>query len=52
MGFINGDIELLYFKIDGIYTPIGCLTSNSFNEEVDMLKRYEVGVPMSISNDK
>ena len=37
MGFINGDIELLYFKIDGIYTPIGCLTSNSFNEEVDML---------------
>ena len=37
MGVFNGDLEVLFFKVDGIYKPIGCLTSNSFNEEVDML---------------
>ena len=37
MSFINGEIRILYIKKDGLYYPIGCLTSNSFNETVDMI---------------
>lgn len=35
--FINGSLKLLYIKWDGEYLPIGCLTSNSFSESVEML---------------
>lgn len=35
--FYRGDIRVLYIKIDGVFTPIGCLTSNPFSEDVDML---------------
>jgi hypothetical protein len=37
MSFINGEIRILYIKKDGLYYPIGCLTSNSFNETVEMI---------------
>ena len=37
MEFINGSLRILYIKIDGVYLPIACLTSNSFTESVQML---------------
>jgi hypothetical protein len=37
MSYINGEIRILYIKKDSLYYPIGCLTSNSFNESVEML---------------
>lgn len=37
MGFIKGVDRILYIKIEGEYLPIGCLTSNSFQESSDML---------------
>lgn len=37
MSNYKGEEQILYFVIDGIDIPIGCLTSNSFNESVDML---------------
>jgi len=35
--FKNGANKLLYLYVDGEYFPIGCLTSNSFSEQSDML---------------
>jgi len=35
--FKNGANKLLYLYVDGEYFPIGCLTSNSFSEQADML---------------
>ena len=35
--FINGSNRILYIKIDETYLPIGCLTSDSFSESVEML---------------
>jgi len=37
MDFINGEIRILYIKRDEVYFPIGCLTSNSFSEGVQMI---------------
>lgn len=37
MAFINGLIRILYFKISGVYIPVGCLTDNSFTENASML---------------
>lgn len=36
--FKNGTYKLLEIKYDGIFYPIGCLTSNSFNEKSDTLE--------------
>ena len=35
--FANGAYKVLYIKVGEVYFPIGCLTSNSFSEEVAML---------------
>ena len=35
--FTNGTERLIYIYINGNYVPIGCLNSNSFSEESDML---------------
>lgn len=37
MEFTNGSLKVLYIKQNGKYLPIGCLTSNSFSESVEML---------------
>jgi len=37
MNYTDGTYKILYIKQDGSYLPIGCLTSNSFNESVEML---------------
>ncbi len=34
---INGTYKILYIKVSGNYFPIGCLTSNSFEETADMM---------------
>jgi len=33
----NGSNKLLYIKKGGTFYPVGCLTSNSFSESVDMI---------------
>jgi len=38
MNFLKGVNRILYIQISGNWIPIGCLTSNSFNEGVDMLE--------------
>lgn len=35
--FINGTNRILYIKWDDVFLPIGCLTSDSFEESVEML---------------
>ena len=35
--FKNGAAKLIYLFLNGEYFPIGCLTSNSFSEESEML---------------
>ena len=35
MEFTNGEDRLLYFKINGAFLPIGCLTDNSMSESSD-----------------
>tara|TARA_R110000803_G_scaffold63443_1_gene124105 strand:- start:1941 stop:2453 length:513 start_codon:yes stop_codon:yes gene_type:complete len=37
MAFINGEIRILYFKVNSVYIPVGCLTDNSFSESAVML---------------
>ncbi len=37
MVFIVGTFRILYIKQDDDYLPVGCLTSNSFQESSDML---------------
>lgn len=32
MAFLKGENRVLFIKKDGVYFPIGCLTSNSFSE--------------------
>ena len=34
---LKGSNRILSFKISDVWTPVGCLTSNSFNETVEML---------------
>lgn len=36
--FKQGKLELLYINQDEVYYPIGCLTSNSWSEQSDMLQ--------------
>ena len=38
MGYINGEIRILYIKVVDDYLPIGCLTSNSFSEGVETIE--------------
>jgi hypothetical protein len=35
--FSNGTYKILYIKAGSVYYPIGCLTSNSFSENIDIL---------------
>lgn len=35
--FLNGSERILYFFINATWVKIGCLTDNSFNEDVDMV---------------
>ena len=35
--FTNGVNRILYLKVDDVYQPIGCLTSDSFSESSEML---------------
>ena len=35
--FIDGAYRVLFLKWDGVYLPVGCLTSDSFSESVEML---------------
>jgi hypothetical protein len=37
MKFYNGTDRILYIKLNGVYTPVGCLTGNSISESVEML---------------
>jgi TP901-1 family phage major tail protein len=37
MAFIRGVDRILYIKQDGEWLPVGCLTSNAFNESSEML---------------
>lgn len=37
MAFINGEDRLLYFKINGSWIPVGCLTDNSLDETSEMM---------------
>jgi len=37
MEFINGSDRVLFLKISGNWLPIGCLTSNSFDESAELL---------------
>ena len=37
MNFIQGNLKILYIKKDSDYLPIGCLTSNSFEENSEMI---------------
>lgn len=37
MSFISGALRLLYIQQDGVYLPVGCLTSNGFEESSEMV---------------
>jgi hypothetical protein len=37
MEYYKGEERILYIKISGEYTPIGCLTDNSFSESSDTI---------------
>lgn len=37
MGFEDGDLRILYIKEGSDFVPIGCLTTNSFTETVELL---------------
>lgn len=37
MDFLNGVYKVIYIKVAAVWTPVGCLTDNSFTESVDML---------------
>jgi hypothetical protein len=34
---IDGTYSILYIKIDDVFIPVGCLTSDSFTEQSDMI---------------
>lgn len=49
-----GEDRILYFKINGGWLPIGCLTNNSFSENAEMLDTttrdnggWKTGIPIS-----
>ena len=37
MEFINGSDRILYLRLDGSWTPVACLTDNSFDETSEFL---------------
>lgn len=37
MDFYKGEIRMLYIKVSAVWTPLACLTSNPFTEDVEML---------------
>lgn len=37
MNYPLGDNRILFFKIDGVYMPVGCLTSNGFSESSETI---------------
>jgi hypothetical protein len=37
MSYILGDDRILFIKINGIWTPVACLNSNSFQESSEMM---------------
>jgi len=37
MEFINGNDRILFLKLNGIWSPIGCLTDNSFDESSEFI---------------
>jgi hypothetical protein len=37
MTYILGEDRILYIKVNGQWLPIGCLTTNSFSESVEMM---------------
>ena len=37
MNFVQGDLKILYIKKGSDYLPIGCLTSNSFEESSELI---------------
>lgn len=44
MSFINGVRRVLYIGKDGDFFAVGCLTSNSFSESIDLIDSTESGV--------
>ena len=36
--FYNGDKRLLFIKVDGIFKPLACLTTNSFAEQSEIIE--------------
>ncbi len=36
MDFLNGVYKVIYIKVATVWTPVGCLTDNSFTETADM----------------
>tara|TARA_R110002124_G_C8890070_1_gene509096 strand:+ start:865 stop:1326 length:462 start_codon:yes stop_codon:yes gene_type:complete len=41
---INGDYNILYIKWQGQFLPIGCLTSDSFTENCDMIDSMTMNI--------
>jgi hypothetical protein len=37
MDYVNGEDRILFIKTEGVYLPIGCLTSNTLDESTEML---------------
>ena len=48
---INGSYSILYIKWEGSFLPIGCLTSDSFNESVEMIDVMRTNQSYNISFD-
>jgi len=38
MNYVNGEDRILFIKINGVYMPIGCLTSNGIEESTETLE--------------
>lgn len=37
MAFVDGSIRILHIKVSGVWTPIGCLTSNNISESAETI---------------
>lgn len=38
MNYVNGEDRILFIKIDGVYMPIACLTSNGIEDNMNMIE--------------
>jgi hypothetical protein len=38
MEHFKGENRIIYFKLSGVFIPIGCLTDNSFNESSEIIE--------------